>query len=71
MRKATKLELLQFIRDEEITGALALMEKFGYSRGGADSVLFWLKAQNLVINETRGQWEITDTGLRRLAYYGR
>jgi len=71
MKRATKLEVLQFINEKEIIGPSDLVEKFGYSRGGADWMLSWLKSQKLVINERRGEWTITDTGIARLIYYGR
>ena len=71
MKRATKLEVLQFIYKREIISPSDLVNRFGYSRGGADWMLHWLKTQNLVINERRGEWTITDTGIRRLIYYGR
>lgn len=71
MIRASKLELLEFIKRKEIVGAFDLMTRFGYTRGGADSVLHWLKAQGLIINDRRGEWTITDVGMRRLIYYGR
>ena len=71
MKRATKLEVLQFIYEKEIIGPSDLVNRFGYSRGGADWMLSWLKSQRLVINERRGEWTITDTGIRRLIYYGR
>lgn len=71
IKRALKLEVLEFIREKEIITALDLMNRFGYSRGGADWRLYSLKMQNLIINERRGEYTITDTGLRRLSYYGR
>lgn len=71
MKKATKLEVLQFINEREIISPADLVERFGYSRGGADWRLNLLKRQNLAINERRGEWTITDDGIRRLIYYGR
>lgn len=70
-KKASKLEILEFINEKEIIGPFDLVERFGYTRDGAGSMLSWLKSQRLVINERRGEWTITDEGLRRLIYYGR
>jgi len=71
MKKASKLLVLEFIREREIVTPLDLMNNFGYSRGGASWMLTWLKKQRLVINDRRGEWTITDDGMRRLIYYGR
>jgi len=71
MKKAPKLQVLEFIREREIVTPLDLMDHFGYSRGGASWMLTWLKKQRLVINDRRGEWTITDDGVRRLIYYGR
>lgn len=69
--KATKLELLEFINKREIVSHLDLVEWFNYTPGGAGKRLNALKIQGLVINERRGEWTITDEGMRRLIYYGR
>ena len=71
MKKATKIELLQFINEKGIATAIGLMNRFNYSRGGADSMLALLKKQGLIINDLRGEWTITDIGKGRLIYYGR
>jgi len=71
MRKASKLLVLEFINEREIVTPLDLMNRFGYIRGGASWMLTWLKKQRLVINDRRGEWAITNTGVRRLLYYGR
>ncbi|GAI96999.1 unnamed protein product [marine sediment metagenome] len=71
MRKATKLELLQFIYEREVVSRFDVVEKFGYTPGGADSMLAWLKREKLVTNDRKGEWTISDDGLRRLIYYGR
>ncbi len=71
MKRASKLQVLEFIRDKEIIRAFDLVEKFGYSEGGAWATLSWLKRQGLIINDRRGEWTITDLGLKRLIYYGR
>lgn len=69
--KASKLEVLEFIYKKGIVSRFDLANRFGYTLDGASSVLRWLKSQGLVINERRGEWGITDYGLRRLAHYGR
>jgi len=71
MKKASKLQVLEFIWKREIVTPLDLMNNFGYSRGGSSWMLTWLKKQRLVINDRRGEWTITDVGVGRLIYYGR
>jgi hypothetical protein len=34
-------------------------------------MLAWLKRDGLAINDRRGEWTITDLGLKRLIYYRR
>jgi len=70
-KKASKLEILEFIYEKEIVSPADLVERFGYTRLGASWMLTWLKKQRLVINERRGEWTLTDQGMRRLIYYGR
>lgn len=70
-KKASKLEILEFIKEKEIISPFDLVNRFGYTRLGAGSMLSWLKSQGLVINERRGEWTLTDDGMRRLIYYGR
>jgi len=71
MKKASKLEVLEFINERGVISPFDLMERFSYTRGGASSMLSWLKREKLVINDRKGEWTITDDGLRRLIYYGR
>lgn len=71
MKRASKLLVLEFVRDKEIIRAFDLVEKFGYSEGGAWATLSWLKREGLIINDRKGEWTITDLGLKRLIYYGR
>jgi len=71
MKKASKLEVLQFINERGVISPFDLMERFDYTRGGASSMLSWLKRDRLIINDRRGEWTITDEGMRRLIYYGR
>lgn len=71
MKRASKIQILEYINKKEIVTPLDLMNDFGYSSGGARWMLSWLKRQGLIINDRRGEWTITDTGIRRLIYYGR
>ena len=71
MRKASKLEILEFINERGVISPFELMERFGYTCGGAAAMLNWLKREKLVINDRRGEWTITNDGLRRLIYYRR
>jgi len=65
------LRILEFIHRREIISAQDLIDGLGYSEGGAYSWLGYLKQQKLVINDRRGEWTLTDAGLKRLIYYGR
>ncbi len=56
--------------DNEVTRALDLVEWFDYTLGGAWSILTWLKKQQLVINDRRGEWVLTDRGYARLEHWG-
>ena len=69
-KRATKIEVLQFIWKEGIVRYQDLMEKFGYTEGGASSMLSWLKREKLVVNDVKGEWVVTDRGVKRLLYYG-
>lgn len=71
MKKATKLQLLEFINDSDFVRAPDLMNHFGYTRGGAYSTLGWLKSLRLIVNDSRGVYTITDEGIKKLIYYGR
>jgi len=71
MKRASKLQVLEFLKERGIVTPLGLMNRFSYSRGGASWMLTWLKKQGLVINDRRGEWTYTDLGLKRLNYYGR
>lgn len=71
MKKATLLEVLEFIKKREVVTPTDLMEKFRYTCGGAYSTLGWLKREGFITNDVRGEWTITDKGMKRLIYYGR
>jgi len=70
VRRATKIEVLEFIWKMEIVRIHDLVDRFGYTEGGACWRLVSLKKEGLVDNEQKGEWTITDLGLKRLAYYG-
>jgi DNA-binding IclR family transcriptional regulator len=65
------LDVLEFINKSEVVGATDLCNHFGYTEGGAYSTLGELKHRKLIVNDRRGEWVITDSGLSRLIYYGR
>jgi hypothetical protein len=46
MKKASKLEVLEFINERGVISPFDLLERFGYTRGGASSMLCWLKREN-------------------------
>ena len=48
-----------------------LVEKFHYSENSLSKLLYRLKKEGLVKNMTRGSWELTEEGYRRLRYYGK
>ena len=71
MKRATFLQILEFIYKREVITPFELIEQYGYTRGGATSMLVHLKRNGLIINDRRGEWVITDRGVARLIYYGR
>lgn len=68
---ATKVDLLEFIMKRRVVWAYELVEAFGYSPKSIPKLLYRLKKAGLIINMTRGCWELTEEGYRRLRYYGR
>ena len=69
--KATKLDVLEFIKKKGLIEIWQLRDKFNYSDESAYKRLQRLKKQGLVINMTRGSWELTEEGYRRFRYYGK
>ena len=68
--KATKEEVLLFIRDREWLTIHDLMEQFGYRYKGAEKRLYRLAREGLATPWIeRGQWTLTQDGFRRLEYY--
>lgn len=68
---ATKIEILEFIMRRKYIWPYEIAEKFGYSLSSARVILTRLKRAGLIINMTRGCWELTEEGYRRLRYYGK
>lgn len=68
---ATKIQILEFIMERRLIWGYELVEKFGYSPKAVPTTLNRLKTAGLIINMTRGCWELTEEGYRRLRYYGR
>lgn len=69
--RATKLDVLLFIKRRKVVGWWDLREHFRYTDKSAIDRLYHLKKQGLIANFGRGQYTLTDEGLRRLKYYGR
>lgn len=72
-RKATKIEVLEFITEREIVSIHDLVEYFGYRYATANWRLWRLQKEGLVskLGAVRGKWVLTEKGYSRLAYYGR
>lgn len=68
---ATKLEILEFIMEKGIIWAYELEEKFGYSPKYVPTLLYRLKKAGLIINMTKGRWELTEEGYKKLRHYGK
>ena len=68
---ATKLDILEFIMRRKLISPYELAEKFRYSEKSIPKLLHRLKKAGLIINMTRGSWELTEEGYRRLRYYGK
>lgn len=69
--RATKLDVLEFIKKKGLIEIWQLRDKFNYSDESAYKRLQRLKKQGLVINMTTGSWELTEESYRRLRYYGK
>ena len=64
------MDLLKFIKERELVYAYEIEEKFGYSNRSVPATLTRLKKAGLIINMTKGCWELTEEGYRKLRYYG-
>ena len=67
-RRATKLEILQFIEGRRIINIFDLVERFGYTYYSAVNRLMLLRAQGLATSDGRGHWVLADEGMRRLKW---
>jgi len=67
-RRATKLEILQFIESKRIIFIFDLVERFGYTYYSAVNRLRLLRAQGLATSDGRGHWVLADEGMRRLKW---
>ncbi len=63
------MDLLKFIRERELIYAYEIEGKFGYSHRSISNTLTRLKKAGLIINMTKGCWELTEEGYRKLRYY--
>lgn len=66
--KASKLEVLEFIKRRRLVFIYQLVEEFGYTYRSAKCRLGRLKKQGLVISDSKGCWVLTDEGIRRLRW---
>jgi len=71
--KATKIQVLLFIRKKDVVEASDLVEKFGYSPEGARSRIFRMEKQYLVEKVTVDSkaYCLTVEACRRLEYHDR
>lgn len=63
------MDLLEFIEKRELVYAYEIEENFGYSHRSISNTLTRLKKAGLIINMTKGCWELTMEGYRKLRYY--
>ena len=68
-KRADKLDILRYIKSQGYIELWQMMEHFGYSYHSAFKTLSRLKTRGLIIDMTKGQWELTEEGYRRLKYY--
>ena len=67
---AERLDLLKFTKERKLVYAYEIEEKFGYSHRSVPATLTRLKKAGLIINMTKGCWELTEEGFRKLKYFG-
>lgn len=68
--KATKSELLKYIKKKEIITAMDLVDHFGYKPESAKAKLRSLRQKGLVTSwVSPGQWCLTQQGEKRYQYY--
>jgi DeoR/GlpR family transcriptional regulator of sugar metabolism len=64
--KATKLQVLEFIKERQLVWVYELVQEFGYTDRSARIRLIRLKKDGLAINMTRGAWELTEEWLQKV-----
>lgn len=69
--KATRLDILEWIAKRGMVWAIELTEHFNFTHHYVENLLWRLKKDGLVDNMTRGCWELTEEGFRKLKYHGR
>jgi predicted ArsR family transcriptional regulator len=69
--KATRREILAFIRQSEVIDYKDLMNQFGYAKEGAATRIHRLRRMRCVepVGRVPGRYGLTEHGERRLAYY--
>lgn len=68
--RATKFEVLHFIKKREIVCRNDLADHFGYKPKGAEDRLYTLAREGLITQiPTIGQWRLSKLGEKRYQYY--
>ncbi|MDD5510446.1 MAG: hypothetical protein PHI12_06535 [Dehalococcoidales bacterium] len=68
--RATKIEVLKYVREREIVVVNDLVEHFGYKPEGSRRRLYALAEEGLLTSwVSPGRWCLTQEGIRRLKYY--
>ncbi len=67
---ARRLDLLKFIKKRKLVYAYEIEENFGYTYRSVSVTLTRLKKAGLIINMTKGCWELTEKGYGKLRYHG-
>ena len=66
--KASKLDVLGFIKDREVVTATSLMNEFGYTLSSAKCRLSQLHKERYIESYCRGQWCLTQRGWDKVDY---
>jgi hypothetical protein len=61
--RATKEQILEFIKNRRIIFSYELIHHFGYTHGSACYRLWLLKKQGLALSDGRGAWVLTEVEL--------
>lgn len=70
-QRASKIEVLEFIKAQGMITREMLMKAFGYTYDGAQTKLRTLEREYLIQRDDKWNYAITNLGDRRLNYYGR